>query len=244
MGWAAPGLAQAVSDPLLGGRLVLMPRRVRFYYAYCREEGVDEDHYSDREQANMVPRATEQFSLHKGTIMRNFRTLIAATSVALSSAMAAYAQNQNPLPLATDVLVRYGDDVEGWTVFANQTRGGCLIVRTDGPNAVQMGVTANQEVGYLGVFTKADIGLQNGGTSDIFVSIANHLYKGVATSTTSGELKGGYSGGYILTDDPNFKRDVAKQYEMIVFPETTGTFVVDLKGTFKAMAAGRKCLKQ
>ena len=66
----------------------------------------------------------------------------------------------------------------------------------------------------------------------------------MATSTTSGELKGGYSGGYILTDDPNFKRDVAKQYEMIVFPETQGTFVVDLKGTFKAMAAGRKCLKQ
>ena len=104
-----------------------------------------------------------------------------------------------------------------------------------------MGVTANQEVGYLGVFTKVDIGLQNGTTSDIFVSIAGHLYKGVATST-SGELKGGYSGGYILTDDPNFKRDVAKQYEMIVFPETKGTFVVDLKGTYKAMAMGRKCL--
>ena len=243
MGWAAPGLAQAVSDPLLGGRLVLMPRRVRFYYAYCREEGVDEDHYSDREQANMVPTATEQFSLHtRGISMRNFMTLIAATSVALSSAMAAYAQNQNPLPKASDVLVRYGDDIEGWTVYANQTRGDCLIVRHDGPSSVQMGVTANQEVGYLGVFTKADIGLKNGNTSDIFVSIDGHLYKGVATST-SGELKGGYSGGYILTDDPNFKRDVAKKYEMIVFPETKGTFVVDLKGTFKAMAAGRKCLK-
>jgi hypothetical protein len=45
-----------------------------------------------------------------------------------------------------------------------------------------------------------------------------------------------------LTDDPNFKRDVAKQYEMIVFPQTVGAFVVDLKGTFKAMAMGRKCL--
>ncbi|WP_287304757.1 hypothetical protein [Mesorhizobium sp.] len=47
-----------------------------------------------------------------------------------------------------------------------------------------------------------------------------------------------------MTDDPNFKRDVAKKYEMIVFPETEGTFVVDLKGTFKAMAMGRKCLTQ
>ncbi len=174
--------------------------------------------------------------------MRNFITFIAATSVALSFATAGYAQTQNPLPKASDVLVRYGDDVEGWTVYANQTRGDCLIVRQDGPSAVQMGVTANQEVGYLGVFTKVDIGLKSGNTSEIFVSLDGHLYKGVATST-SGELKGGYSGGYILTDDPKFKRDVAKKYNMTVFPDTKGAFVVDLKGTFKAMAVGRKCLK-
>ena len=89
--------------------------------------------------------------------MRNFVTLIAATSVALSCAMAAYAQNQNPLPKASDVLVRYGADIEGWTVYANQTRGDCLIVHDYGPDAlsaVQMGVTPNdQEIGYLGVFT-------------------------------------------------------------------------------------------
>ena len=170
--------------------------------------------------------------------MRNLITLIAATSAALSS-VTAYAQS--PLPKASDVLVRYGDDVEGWTVYENQTRGDCLIVRSDGPSSVQMGVTANEEIGYLGVFTKEDIGLQDGTKSEIFVSIGGHLYGGVATST-SGELKDGYSGGYILTDNPDFKRDVAKKYEMIVFPETKGAFVVDLKGTYKAMAVGRKCL--
>jgi len=52
-----------------------------------------------------------------------------------------------------------------------------------------------------------------------------------------------YSGGYILSDDPNLKRDLAKRYKMIVFPETKAAFVVNLKGTYKAMAAGRKCLK-
>ncbi|MGO7580888.1 hypothetical protein ACC699_40735, partial [Rhizobium ruizarguesonis] len=40
----------------------------------------------------------------------------------------------------------------------------------------------------------------------------------------------------ILTYSPEFKRDLAKKYEMIVFPETKGTFFVDLKGTYKAMA--------
>jgi hypothetical protein len=166
-------------------------------------------------------------------------TLVAATSVALSSAMAAYAQN--PLPDASDVLVKYAE-VGGWTVYANQTRGDCLIVKSFGPGSVQMGVTANQDVGYLGVFTKEDIGLQNGTESKIFISIDGNLYGGVSTST-SGELTRGYSGGYIFTNDPNFKRDVAKKYKMIVFPETKGAFVVDLKGTYKAMATGRKCLK-
>jgi hypothetical protein len=174
--------------------------------------------------------------------MRNLITLMAATSLALSSAMAANAQTQNPLPRASDVLVQYGE-VEGWTVYTNQTRGDCLIVHADGPSSVQMGVAGNDGIGYLGVFTKVDIGLKDDKTSKIFVSIDGNLYEGVATST-SGELKGGYSGGYILTDNPNFKRDVAKKYEMIVFPETKGAFVVDLKGTYKAMAMGRKCLQQ
>ena len=148
--------------------------------------------------------------------MRNLGTIIAATSVALSSATAAYAQ-QNPLPLATDTLVRYGPDVEGWTVYANKTRGDCLIVRSDGPSSVQMGVDADEALGYLGVFTQVDIGIKNG-AEEIFVDIDGHLYNGVAT-TTSGQLKGGYSGGYILTDNPAFKRDVAKKYTMIVFPK-------------------------
>jgi hypothetical protein len=171
--------------------------------------------------------------------MKTFMTFIAMTSIALLSATAAYAEN--PVPKSSDVLVKYGE-VENWTVYANQTRGDCLIVREYGPGSVQMGVTANREVGYLGVFTKVDIGLQNGTKSEVFVSIGKHVYGGVATST-HGELKGGYSGGYILTDSPDFKRDVAKKYEMIVFPETKGAFVVDLKGTYKAMAMGRKCLK-
>jgi hypothetical protein len=151
-------------------------------------------------------------------------------------------QAQNPLPRASDELVKYGD-VEGWTVYRNQTRGDCLIVREIGSGAVQMGVTANKEVGYLGVFTTQDIGLRDGNMSQIFVDIDGNLYEGVATST-SGELKGGYSGGYILTNNPEFRRDVAKKYEMTVFPQTAGAFVVDLKGTYRAMAMGHKCLTE
>ncbi|MDQ0323478.1 hypothetical protein QO002_006280 [Pararhizobium capsulatum DSM 1112] len=185
--------------------------------------------------------ATDQVRQHtkKGLPMRNVLTVIAAMSASLLSATATTAQT--PVPSATDVLVKYGE-VEGWTVYENQTRGDCLIVRDYGMGSVQMGVTANQEVGYLGVFTKADIGFQNGTVTEVFVDVGGKLYSGLATST-HGELKGGYSGGYILANDPNFKRDIAKKYEMIVFPKTTATFVVDLKGTYKAMEMGAKCLK-
>lgn len=173
--------------------------------------------------------------------MRTFLVLIAAASVALSSATTVYAQ-QNPLPKASDTLVRFGDDIEGWTIYANKTRGDCLIVSSVGEGSVQMGVATDQSVGYLGVFTKQDIGIQNG-NEEIFVDIDGNLYAGVAT-TTSGQLAGGYSGGYILTDNPDFKRDIAKKYTMIVFPQTPGAFVVDLRGTYKAMAKGRECLKE
>ena len=171
--------------------------------------------------------------------MRNFMSLLAAASVTLSFATAAYAQN--PVPDASDKLVQYGE-VGGWTIYANQTKGDCLIVRSFGPSSVQMGVTANQDVGYIGVFTKEDIGLQNGTKSKVFISIDGRHYGGEATST-SGELTRGYSGGYILSGDPNLKRDLAKRYKMTVFPETKAAFVVDLNGTYKAMEAGRKCLK-
>ena len=173
--------------------------------------------------------------------MRNIAKLVLAMSVALSSGTAVYAQ-QSPLPLSTDQLVRYGPDIEGWTVYSNKTRGDCLIVSSFGPGSVQMGVDADQALGYLGVFTQLDIGIQNG-ASEIFVEIGGKLYVGVVTTTT-GQLKGGYSGGYILADDPAFKRAVAKQYTMTVFPQTAGAFFVDLTGTYKAMAAGRKCLSE
>src|SRR5689334_10228769 len=118
--------------------------------------------------------------------MRNSVALLAAASVAVSFATAASGQNSNPVPDAKDVLVQYGE-VGGWTIYQNQTRGDCLIVRSFGPSSVQMGVTANQDVGYLGVFTKEDIGLQNGTKSQVFISIDGRHYGGEATST-SGEL--------------------------------------------------------
>ena len=173
--------------------------------------------------------------------MVNFKTLVAAASLALAATTAGFAKN--PLPVSTDKLVKFGE-VGGWTVYDNKTRGHCLIVSQDENGAVQMGVTsANKHIGYLGVFTKHNIGISHKKKSKIFVSIDGNLYAGVATRV-SDHLKGGLTGGYILTDNPQFVRDIAKKYEMVVFPETAGTFVVDLSGTYKAMEMARECFKK
>ena len=111
--------------------------------------------------------------------MSNLKTQLAATSIALLAATAAFADN-NPLPKADEDISKYGE-VEGWTAFANKTRKNCYISRVFGTGAVQMGVTADPAIGYLGVFTKEDVGIRNGRESEIFVSIAGKLYGGVAT---------------------------------------------------------------
>lgn len=168
----------------------------------------------------------------------NSLKVAAVASVAFFSASLAFADN--PLPKDNEKIEKYGN-VEGWQVFANKTRGNCYIARVEGSGAVQMGVTRDKSVGYLGVFTKEDIKIKDGAQSGVAVSIDGNLYVGIATGI-SGKVQGGYVGGYILADNADFKRDLAKKYKMIVFPKTKAAFEVDLKGTYKAMEMGRKCL--
>jgi len=143
--------------------------------------------------------------------------------------------------VAAETFTKYGA-VEGWNVFVDNEKGTCLIERVDGSgNIVQMGLTkADHSIGYLGVFTKADLGIKKGKKEDIFVDIDGTLYSSTSTGL-KGNITEGYQGGYIRANNPQFISDLAKKYTMTVFPETEGMFVVDLKGTYKAMEMGRKC---
>ena len=163
--------------------------------------------------------------------MSNFKAIAGAFAFAAIAATGA----------AAETFTKYGA-VEGWNVFVDNEKGTCLIERIDGAgNVVQMGLTkTDHSLGYLGVFTKADLGIKKGKKSDIFVDIDGTLYSSTSTGM-KGNITEGYQGGYILANNPQFINDLAKKYTMTVFPDTTGTFVVDLKGTYKAMEMGRKC---
>lgn len=131
--------------------------------------------------------------------------------------------------------------VEGWNIFVDHEKKSCLIEKKDDlENVVQMGLTEDRAVAYIGVFTKAETEIKNGQKDAIAILLGDNLYLGEATGMRGGITKG-YTGGYILTDNPQVIEDVARQHVMVVFPETAYTFAVNLDGTFKALEAAKKC---
>lgn len=134
----------------------------------------------------------------------------------------------------------YGS-VEGWNVFVDTSKKSCLIEAVDDfQNVVQMGLTEDRGVAYIGVFTKAETDIKKGEKEAVAVLLGDKVYVGEATGMR-GNITKGYSGGYILTDDPTVVEGVAKEYVMTVFPEKAYGFTVNLNGTYKAIEMAREC---
>lgn len=163
--------------------------------------------------------------------------LTAACAAAVLTATSAIAKD-SVLP-GDDGFTTWGE-AGGWTVYIDNERKSCLIERMDdNENVVQVGLTKDREFAYVGVFTKADIGLKSG-KEKVIISLDGVLYEGKAHKKTK-HLTEGYTGGYILADNPDFIADFANKYEMIVFPKKEFAFVVNLEGTKKAVEAGIEC---
>ncbi|MDK3074009.1 hypothetical protein QO034_12885 [Sedimentitalea sp. JM2-8] len=160
----------------------------------------------------------------------NFK--LAATLSALATFAATWA--------GADTFEKYGE-TEGWKVFVDNEKMSCLIEKIDAAeNVVQMGLTTDRSVAYVGVFTKGKTDLKAGDTEGVVIDIDGTLYVGEATEMR-GNITKGYSGGYVLSDDPQFVEDIARKYVMTVFPEKEFAFAVNLEGTFKAIEMARKC---
>ncbi|WP_170397060.1 hypothetical protein [Ruegeria arenilitoris] len=165
-------------------------------------------------------------------------TLKTAAILGVFSTTAALASS-DAIPSENDTFTKWGEE-SGWTIYVDETRGSCLIERVDeNSNVVQMGLTKDQEMGYLGVFTQNDIGLK-GKKEEIILSLDGNVYSAEARKKTK-HLADGYTGGYILANNPQFVEDVMKKYEMTVFPEKETGFTVSLDGTLKAIEAARTC---
>ncbi len=161
-----------------------------------------------------------------------FITRIAAAAAALTVALST--------TLAAETYTKFGE-VEGWKVFVDVEKKSCLIEAVDSAeNVVQMGLTEDRSVGYVGVFTKGETAIKKGSKEAVAILIGENLYVGEATGMR-GNITKGYSGGYVTSDNPMFVKDIEQQYEMVVFPESEFSFIVDLAGTKKAIAMAREC---
>ncbi|MFK7878409.1 hypothetical protein [Roseobacter sp.] len=141
---------------------------------------------------------------------------------------------------SADTFLKYGE-VEGWSVFIDEQKQSCLIEAVDDfENVVQMGLTEDRGVGYLGVFTKGETNIKKDSEEAVAILIGENIYLGEVTGMR-GNITKGYSGGYVLSDNPQFVKDLEQQYEMVVFPETEYAFSVDLTGTKKAIEMAREC---
>ena len=143
------------------------------------------------------------------------------------------------VPASGDTLKLF-KQVGDWTVYADVDRASCLIERSDDAgNAMQMGLVKDRSATYVGVFTKQDIKVEE--AQDIAIAVDGQIYAGQSYGVRSGELKGNYSGGYVLSDDPGFVTAIAEGRELIAFPEKPWFFVIDLTGTKRAIDEAKKC---
>ncbi|MDK3073036.1 hypothetical protein QO034_07950 [Sedimentitalea sp. JM2-8] len=162
---------------------------------------------------------------------------VPAVLAGLLSSSAAFAQVA--VAPGSDGFEPYGASGD-WNVFIDRERKSCLIERVGEDSIVQMGLTADHAFGYIGVFSSRDTGIKRGEKEDIFIDIDGVIFQSQATGM-KGNITEGFSGGYILANNPAFIDAVANGSSMIVFPETDGMFTVDLEGTKKAMEMARAC---
>lgn len=148
-------------------------------------------------------------------------------------------QAEDAVPPGNDGFNKFGE-VGDWTVYVDNERKSCLIERVGDGNVVQMGLTKDHSFGYLGVFSQGDTGVKAGSKEEIFIDIDGVIFSSEATGM-KGNITKGYSGGYILANNPVFIDAIANKYKMTVFPENEGMFTVDLTGTKKAMEMARTC---
>ena len=151
-----------------------------------------------------------------------------------------------PLAAATDdVLPTRGDDISkfrdagAWTIRANNTRGTCFAsYKSESGAIVQFGFVEDESTGYLGLFSQ-NVNVTESEQGVAFIANGN-LYSGQATGVGA-SIADGYEGGYILVNNPDFVKDIEAGKELVVFPETPETYVVDMSGASAAVYEVRKC---
>ncbi|PVA09782.1 hypothetical protein DC366_11710 [Pelagivirga sediminicola] len=165
----------------------------------------------------------------------------ALTAIALVFATPTLAADTEVLPAKGDEISKYRD-AGAWTIRENATRGSCFAsYQSESGAIVQFGFTKDEQAGYLGLFSQLaeDVAPKQ----EIAVLANGNLYVGEATGVGA-SLADGYEGGYILVNNPEFVKDIELGKELVAFPETPESYIVDMSGAKNAVYEVRKCTNE
>jgi hypothetical protein len=123
-------------------------------------------------------------------------------------------------------------------------RGTCLIERSGiDNNVIQMGLTRDGSYGYIGLFTQNGAVLADGELRPVSIELGDNVYGGSVVGV-EGRLRGGFAGGYVLTEDVEFFEDIAREFEMVIRVAGMDPITISLSGTLRALEAARSCLEE
>ena len=168
--------------------------------------------------------------------MTKFKTALTALAIVCAAPLSA--ATDDVLPASGDDISKYRD-AGAWTIHQNATRGSCFAsYRSTNDAIVQFGFTKSEKMGYLGLFSQT--AMVTDGDQKIAVIANGNLYVGEA-SGVGANLKDDYKGGYILVNNPEFVKDIEAGKELVAFPESPQSYIVDMRGAKAAVYEVRKC---
>lgn len=171
--------------------------------------------------------------------MKSTTTMCASLALAFA-AFAAPVSAQTPqevLPLTTDTISQFRT-WRNWQVLRNETRGHCLATRSDESGVIQMGLTKDESLGYIGAFVQEEI--PPGESNNIVILIGDEAFIG-ETSGPIGNLGGGWHGGYVLSNNQQFRRAVERNNTMTAFPDQPWAVEMNITGANNAIFEIRRC---
>ncbi len=168
--------------------------------------------------------------------MTKLLTAACALTVAFSAPLSA--APQDVLPARGDEIAKFRD-AGAWTIRENVTKGSCFAsYKAESGAIVQFGFTEDETAGYLGLFGQNSAAIPS--EQEIAFIANGNLYTGMATGVGA-SIEDGYEGGYVLVNNVEFVNDIEAGGELIVFPETPQTYIVDMSGASAAVYEVRKC---
>lgn len=167
--------------------------------------------------------------------------VVFATAAIAFSATAGHAEVLSP---GSNTFEKFAD-AGPWAIYADVNRKSCLIEGLDSNGtAVQMGLTSDHNMGYVGVFVPQNVPLNNNGSEEITILVNGNAYSGTVQPREHG-LADGYHGGYFLANNPQFLADLRAGNAMIAFADASGNGVsVDLAGSAAAIDQAAACTSQ